>query len=122
MKAGGFLLAGLALLGCLGAAFLFLRPSSAVSVENTTDLALSVALETDVGESYNVGAIPPFQSARVPVSGRDKLIWVVARFPDGHEIQSEKVYTTAGVSVAASVRSDHVEIRNGERVPDDSRS
>jgi hypothetical protein len=110
----GFTLVGLGLLICFVAAFLFLHPSSTVSVKNTTELAIAVALETDVGESYHVGAIEPSQSARTPISGRDKLTWVVVRFPDGREIQSEKVYTTSGVYVSASVRSDHVEIRYGE--------
>ena len=65
-------------------------------MKNITVSTISVALETDVGESYKVGAIQPLQTVCMPISGRDKLIWVVARLPDGHEIESEKVYSTSG--------------------------
>ena len=105
-----FAVAGVALLVGIRVLFDHYGASSAV-VENTTASAISVTLQTDAGESYDVGAVQPFQSVQVALSGRDSLVWVVARFPEGREVQSEKIYSTSGVNLSASVGNDRVEIQ-----------
>jgi hypothetical protein len=95
----------------VGILFWYLNLSPIVIVTNTTTVSVKVQIETDVGESYSLGTIAGGSSVRIAISGRDKLLWVVANFTDGQIRQSEKIYTTSKGSIAAFVTKEEIEIK-----------
>jgi hypothetical protein len=49
------------------------------------------------------------------VTGRDKLLWVVVDFPDGSNRQSQKLYSTSGVDLFATITNENVNISHVSR-------
>src|SRR5262245_40369252 len=91
-------LLGIAFVGLV--AWLLFVSSPAIVITNAGGSpATSVHIETDVGESYSVGTIAASTSVRVRVSGRDKLLWVVADLSQAGLKESERIYVTAGMGL-----------------------
>ena len=111
MKSIKALLAGGLIAIVIAAFLLWLLNSSPIAVvKNASVVPVTVQLETDVGESYSTGTIAAGDSVRVTITRRDKLLWAVAKFPDGHVKQSPKIYTTTQGTVSALVTNEAVEI------------
>ncbi len=88
--------------------WLWLSSAPVVVIHNASAEAIAkLRVETNVGETHEAGPLEARASLRVPVSGRDMLIWVVADFA-GSSLQSEKVYTTARVTILGVVYKDAV--------------
>lgn len=66
-------------------------------------------IHTDVGESHTA-TITANQSVRLNISGKDKLLWVVATFANGRKIESEKLYVTSQGVVSSTVTNKQVSI------------
>lgn len=49
------------------------------------------------------------------VTGQDKLLWLVVDFPDGSHRQSQKVYSTSGVDLSATITNELVAIGHVSR-------
>lgn len=98
-------------LAIVGILFWYLNLSPIVIVTNTTSVSVKVQIETDVGESYSAETIAGSDSVRIAISRRDKLLWIVANFPDGKIRQSEKIYTTSEGSISAFVAKEEIKIK-----------
>jgi hypothetical protein len=85
--------------------------SPTVLINNSAPFTVAVRLETDTGESYSVGAVSAGAQARLSISGRDKLLWAVAKYPDGQSKESQKIYTTSQGTVSVLVTTASVTIR-----------
>lgn len=95
-----------------GAFWWFFHASPVVVIRNAGVAEISsVRVETDIGESYSAGALAVKASVRVTVSGRDKLVWVVAQLPSGAVKESEKVYVSSSGTVFAVVTDSGVVIQ-----------
>jgi len=101
---GLVLVAGVVLLGGCS------NSSPVAVVGNESDSSVIVRLNTDVGESYAVGTIAPGATARLNITGRDKLLWAVATYPDGRAVESQRLYTTTQGTVSVKVTKDAVEL------------
>ena len=69
-----------------------------------------VRIMTDVGESYTIEPIPPAESRRTQVSGRDEALWIVATTATGATHTSAQVYVTSQGTVFVVVSEDAVTI------------
>jgi hypothetical protein len=82
-----------------------------VIVRNLTHSPISqVRIETGVGEFYTLENIPPGESRRTKVSGRDKALWVVVTSPTGERKKSEQIYVSSQGKVFVAVSGDAITI------------
>lgn len=92
-------LGGAASFGVIGTFFGYSVATSnqpAVFIRNLSNTDIpQIRIETDVGESYDVGALAAGASRRVNISGRDKLAWIVAITRFGEERKSQQIYVTS---------------------------
>jgi hypothetical protein len=100
-------LGGSAIVGLVGWSLLAWSP--AIVITNAGGFTVTgVHIETDVGESYRVGTIAASASVRVRVSGRDKLLWIVADLSSAGPKESERIYVTSGISLNCDITNDAV--------------
>ena len=91
--------------------FLLTRPSPVVVITNLDATSVpNVHIETDVGESYPLGALAGHSTRRVQISGRDKALWVVAQLPAGGTKESEKIYVTSSGIVFSLIYNGSIAI------------
>jgi len=87
-----------------------LAPSTILEVANATTDQVTVRVANDVNESYPALTIAASSSSRLEISGRDKLIWVVVDFPDGTSRESQKVYSSTGLTTSAIITRERVDL------------
>jgi len=97
------------LLAAAAVSLWLLRSSPKANITNIAPHSVSVSLETNVGETYPVGPIASGATANISISGQDKLLWAVARFPDGSSKQSERIYVSSQGIVSVTI--DAVAVR-----------
>ena len=91
--------------------FLLTRPSPVVVITNLDATPVpNVHIETDVGESYPLGALAGHSTRRVQISGGPKALWVIAQFPAGGTKESEKIYVTSSGMVFTLISNGSVAI------------
>lgn len=82
-----------------------------VIVRNLTHSPISqVRIETGVGELYTLENIPPGESRRTKISGRDKALWVVVTSPTGEKKMSKQIYVSSQGKVFVAVSDDVITI------------
>jgi len=65
-------------------------------------MAVTVHIETDVGESYTLGTLAPNSQRSISISGRDKLLWLVVRTSAG-TFKSQPIYASSGINIQSVV-------------------
>lgn len=100
--------AGVAVLGL--ALLRIANPDPVLTIENISKNQAIISFDTDVGESYPSHSVAAGSNFKTTVSGRDKLLFVVATFPDGKTARSQGIYSTSGAQLKATVTSDAVHI------------
>ncbi len=80
-------------------------------VRNVTQESIPrIAINTDIGESYSFESLPPRESRRTKISGRDKSLWITATSGSGKVLTSEKIYVTSRGTVFGAVSDDSIAI------------
>lgn len=92
------------LLACLSACSL-----PAAVITNSSSESVSIEIHTDVGETHTA-TVPANQSVHLNISGRDKELWVVATFANGHKLESKKLYVTSQGVVSSTITDSQVSI------------
>jgi hypothetical protein len=68
----------------------------AVVVHNLTKTSVpEIRVESDVGETYDVGSLAPDASRRVKISGREKTTWIAIATQAGQRKESRRLYITS---------------------------
>jgi len=98
---------GGAIVGLVGWSFLGSSPTILITNAGGSPVR-GIHIETDVGESYRVGTIAASASVRVHVSGRDKLLWVVAELSSTGLKESERIYVTSGIDLNCAITNEAV--------------
>jgi hypothetical protein len=86
------------------------NPDPVLVVTNISNSQVVVSLDTDVHEVYASHPVASGSAFKTKVTGRDKLLFVVATFPSGEVIKSQGIYTTSGVQLSATVTSDAIHV------------
>lgn len=86
------------------------NPDPVLVVTNISKSQVVVSLDTDVQEVYPSHPVAAGSAIRTKLTGRDKLLFVVATFPNGEVIKSQGIYTTSGVRLSATVTSDAIHV------------
>jgi len=90
---------------------LFARSSPTVLISNKSSFTATVKIETDVGESYPTSRLEPGETQRIAISGRDKLLWLVAHAEGKSSLASAKLYITSSGTVYADLSENSLSIR-----------
>ncbi len=92
-------LSGAVLFGLLGIFFghsIATSGEPVVVVRNLSKVSIPmIRIESDVGESYELGRLAPDASRRMKISGREKAAWVTLLTETGEMKESQKVYVTS---------------------------
>lgn len=78
-------------------------PAPLAIVSNASLLRVAVHLQTDVGESYDLGVIQAGETVRLSISGGNKLVWLSVAYADGRTTESQKIATRARGIVTATI-------------------
>lgn len=85
-------------------------------ITNTSSNLVSVVVHTDIGESF-AATIPPGRFAHFKISGKDKQLWIVAKFANGRQLVSEKLYVTSQDVVSYTITACKVNVNYEVRRP-----
>lgn len=100
------------LTGALVALIALLRATGNPTLVITNALAvpMRVAIVNDIGESYGPAVIAANGSVAIDVKGGDQLLWLVATYPDGRTMESNRLYVTVGIDVSAQITAQGMAI------------